>query len=402
MKFFTAKKYQLSDCLGSCHASLHPTAMGKSQQASQHTGSAGSQPTCQVCTEGIVSNQPNLRCVTCAKVCHLSCLVAAYKQKSGIPLKNGIEWLAEFVEQTHLHFTCESCANQTANNSVIGTGQDAALAARVDDLNNQVSHISNEIASMSKVLSSMAASTMPSSSASTGADLAKAVVASTSYASVLTKSIKTAIAEHKQADVDNCSIAVYGFPEGKSDYDELYDMFAFLGCRSEIVHYRRIGRPDNQRSKRQWRPIKVTLRTASDCQYILSHASHLRDDAYYVGVFIGRWMSQEEASKLRDLRKRCDELNKGGTIDCKGRKAYLVVSGKLMMRHPNGKLARVESGTAADHINGSAQQQQQQQQSKVSSSSVSSSSSLSAPPQSSANQPASQPKNAAAGSQVAP
>ena len=212
--------------------------------------------TCLTCTEEIITNQPTVRCVTtCFKDCHLTCLEASYKQKCGIPIKNGIERLAEFIEQTHFKFLSEICAMSTQLvKMAASTLTDNVLVTRVHDLNNQVFNVCKNVAKMNKMLSllvdasfflqssSISSHENNPASAATSATSVSALCASVLYKDVKA-TIKSVIAENIRADTDCCSIAVYRFPESEYDYDDLYDMHSFKGCtRIEIIRHMRIGR----------------------------------------------------------------------------------------------------------------------------------------------------------------
>ena len=111
-------------------------------------------------------------------------------------------------------------------------------------------------------------------------------------------------------------------------------MLDFLGCRCDFTRSSRIGRSSHQSDARA-RPLKLELRTASDASNILSRAKHLRHDTYYGGVYINKWLSNEEMKDIKSLHRQCDELNKNNMND---KRKFIVVSGRIMQRDTDGRL----------------------------------------------------------------
>jgi hypothetical protein len=82
---------------------------------------------------------------------------------------------------------------------------------------------------------------------------------------------------------------VYNFPEEGKDYDELLDMFTYLGCRCDIVKQERFGRTAHHDKVR---PLKVILRSLIDASMILSRTKLLNNDEYYASGFRQRnWVT---------------------------------------------------------------------------------------------------------------
>ena len=96
----------------------------------------------------------------------------------------------------------------------------------------------------------------------------------------------------------------------------------------------RIGRSSHQGGAKA-RPLKLELRTASNASNILSRAKHLRHDTYYGGVYINKWLSDEEMKDIKSLRRQCDELNKNNMND---NRKFIVVFGRIMQRDTDGRL----------------------------------------------------------------
>jgi hypothetical protein len=155
--------------------------------------------------------------------------------------------------------------------------------------------------------------------------------------------VSEAIKEQQKVISDRSSIVVYGFPEEGHDTAQLLDMFAFLDCRCDVIRQLRIGR--NLQSTA--RPIKVELRSASDASVILARAKSLRKDKYYAGIYISKWLSDEEMKSLKQLRLHCDVLNRDRPVGKDGRKQFIIISGRLMKRNASGRLEAYNDTTAS-------------------------------------------------------
>jgi len=188
-------------------------------------------------------------------------------------------------------------------------------------------------------------------------------------ADILKNAVSEALKEQHKLNADRSSVVVYGFPEEGNDIPQLRDMLDFLGCRIDIIRSSRVGRSHHQTGNSSARPIKVELRSVSDVSIILSRANCLRDEAYYAGVHINKWLSQEEMKGVKALRSQCDTLNRErcDTSDHHKRKCYVVISGKIMKRDSSGRLQAYEvrqdsksknSSSAKNNVATSGDQQQ--------------------------------------------
>jgi len=345
---------------------------GPCQSASQLSSTKQSpQKKCCLCKGQVKVAVQWLQCAHCNEGVHLPCLLKKFKDGGNdVPLKNKQEWLLEFIKSASLAYHCEACLNgpapevkdvssssismNTVSNSKPSSKElESEPAVVLNDLRCEITSVSRRVDEMQRSIHNQLQQLMDASTgllhASTDQTGNSHSVNSTTYASVLSKSvsetIKSAIVENieyqKKADIDKKSIAVYGFPEDGKDYDDLHDLLAYLHCHGDIVQHMRIGRAAGQGKTNTGRPLKVILRLASDCDYVLSRVNLLRKNSYYDGVYISRWLSQEEMCKLKLLRQRCFDMNKSSTVDSKGRKPYVIISGKLMRRDADGKLAKV-------------------------------------------------------------
>mgnify|MGYP000626795235 CR=1 FL=1 len=165
------------------------------------------------------------------------------------------------------------------------------------------------------------------------------VVASDIVKNVVSQTIK----EQQKVDSDICTIVVYGFPEDGNDYYDLLNMFDFLECNCKIVRYSRFVRVVKKDNTFSGRPIKVELRSSGDVNFVLSCAKQLSKDAYYSGVYVNKWLSEEEMKNVKYLCQLCFDLNKTLPTDKRGRKPFVLISGKIMKRNAQGKLQTYDS-----------------------------------------------------------
>ena len=351
-------------------------------------------------------NTTSIACSLCAKLTPLACLLHRYTGSSGAaPLRNSLEWLQAFLSCCDFKFVCFDCqqtsgvhgksAGSSVDNSkssleeLVVTLRNLLLNinVKIDKLQNDINNNKPLISNLMDCVEEISLSDDKSSS-NVIDHPACSTTGSTSYAHVLSKNIsdvvKNSVAEslkqQKMDDIENSSFVVFGFPEDRRDYFDLHELMEFLNCRGDIVSYSRIGRVAKLV---QGRPLKVVLRLATDCEYVLTHANLLRKNDYYSGVYLSRWLSKDEMNKLKVLRLHCEELNKTCASDVKGRKPYLIISGKLMKRESGGKLIKVNdcvSSAAQESVSQPYVRKKQQIKS----------------------QSATQPKNAPGGSHVAP
>jgi hypothetical protein len=129
---------------------------------------------------------------------------------------------------------------------------------------------------------------------------------------IVKNAVSVPIQEQQKADAGRCSIMVYNFPEEGKDYDELLNMFTYLGCRCDIVKQERFGRA--ARHDRVC-PLKIVLRTLTDASMIVSRAKILNNDEYYASVRISKWLSPKELGDLKRIRHQCEVLNQAHPVN---------------------------------------------------------------------------------------
>ena len=110
-------------------------------------------------------------------------------------------------------------------------------------------------------------------------------------------------------------------------------MLSFLICRCDIIRHARFGQVENIEKKLRVHPIKIELKSVGDVNLILFNAKYLRNNAYYHGVYINKWLSENEFENKKNLRK-CFELSSAHP----GKK-FVVKSGRLMTRNVDGRLS---------------------------------------------------------------
>lgn len=324
-----------------------PTSPANSSQANQaRRQSAG--VACSLCNAITKAGQHMLRCLHCSDSIHLTCQYKLFKEAGNEVLKNKLDWLAEYINFAALAYRCKACmkiknetctqvpmttsdANSEVSQEIVAVKQLIAnLDSKIQTLHNAVNQLG--LASHEAPISDgqPRQGHPPSYAAAVSADIVKSAVSE-------------AIREQQKASTDRSSIVVYGFPEEENDNAQLLEMFDFMGARCDVIRHSRIGRSPHQSNKSSTRPIRVELRSASNASIILSRAKHLRYDAYYGGVYINKWLSEDEMNCVKLLRRQCDALNRDLPIDNNGRKRFVVISGKIMQRNSNGRLETYSS-----------------------------------------------------------
>jgi hypothetical protein len=202
----------------------------------------------------------------------------------------------------------------------------SAMSSSIDQLTQQLSGIASRFPSSPPILDVSSSKSGPP----TYADVVSA--------SFVKAAVSEAIREHQQISANEVCIAVYGFPEEGHDKEQLQEMFDYLGCACCIVGQSRVGLSARSNLPR---PIKLELKSATDANLLLSKARFLRRDDYYTGVFINKWLTQDEAKRVKHLREWCNSLNKKHPGKS-GRKDFVVISGELKKRDSSGSLQPVD------------------------------------------------------------
>ena len=199
---------------------------GVASWSSQATGNNNCSSVCHVCTEGISPSATVVHCVQCVKPCHLSCLVTVHKQNTGTPLRNSIEWLAEFVEQFRFQYYCDTCESVSKQTYKSNKDDDDAIrelrssmadmTRRIDEIQSDLSHKLQQLIDASSSSKDLITSTI---------GIVATADKPASYAAVATKDISDAvksafteiIARQKSDDRDRSAIAMYGLLESNHD-----------------------------------------------------------------------------------------------------------------------------------------------------------------------------------------
>ena len=288
----------------------------------------------------------------------MTCVVSQYIHTGATQPEITYEWLSGLIQHAGLCHVCQHCRRigfphvfASAGNS---TGESTTQDARVGSVYHQ--NVSNDIVNikmsvldlasklnimatnidffrheLSKKLldssSNVAALSISTSTAATHhTSSLSEVPRPPAYADVVASGLlKTAeseaLKEDRKAISDGCTIVVYGFPEDGSDHNDLMDMFDFLCCRCVITRQARIGHAASHDANSKCHPTKVELISSGAVDFLLVNARHLREDNFYSGANICRWLSRDELNELRLVRQQCNDLNDITPVDRKGRKS---------------------------------------------------------------------------------
>ena len=327
---------------------------------------------CPVCLSAVGRNAYTVVCSSCTKAVHLNCIAQKYKEACGTPAKNNLEWLHGFIQHAGLRYTCQCCGMTNSGNplaaSNAGNSQDPAFAVcssynapLLRDMRNDISAIGKQVDDLQSLLLSQihrfageSAVLVSDSGKCDGvvtqdSNAASITKGQQTYVQALTKNITDAVKQlvsegilsQKKADTDSRSIIIYG--KSEKGYDDAFcnKLLEYFECEGGIDRIHRLGRKTYDSSGQpiqSKRPIKITLQLASDCKFILSNAWSLKRESQFAGISIAQFLTREQLDRIKVLRIRCDELNKNHPIDTKGRKVFVVISGKLMKRGADGKM----------------------------------------------------------------
>ena len=343
-------------------------AVANQQSAGSSDASAVSTD-CQICALAIQRKACTISCSTCAGTVHMACLLEQYKQ-SDVNLatyRNSLDWLKGLLLFSGLQYSCQACRNGNppkstcAGNSnlqqqqmhmaeeirVVSLSADEAstqgsvqLRKELASLHNSVSVVSGSIDQLTQQFKELKTAVQSASNVSTSLPNPCQPKLPTYAEALSANSMKAAVAqamkEQRQADCDEASVVVYGFPEEGCDEDQLQEMLHFLNCPRNIYRHYRIGRPVDRAASASIspRPIKLEFISNVDANLLLSNAKKLRREEYYSGVNISRWLTRDKMKEIKLLRQQCNALNKSQPEG----QQFVVVSGRIMRRNRSGRL----------------------------------------------------------------
>ena len=315
------------------------------------SGTTASEADC-ICTPAI--SHRSLSCITsavCSKPTLLACLQHQFKSAGGLAQKYSCssEWLLAFINQCDLRYVCQPCRTNTIKSSDLFTSTSSGNTrdkgeVQIVNINNDIkkmhTDLLNKLQSVQQDVSALLSNRATNESTFINSTLQppkQPTFADVVSTDVMKSVVSLTLKEQQKIMIDGSSIAVYGFPEEGDDYNELKKMFDYLGGNWDIVRHVRIGNPASDTKDRT---IKVQFRTPNIVSQILLNSKYLKDEAYYRGVGISKWLSQDEVKAIKALRQQCTQLNKlDKSSQTKGQKlSYVVINGKIMQRDPNGKL----------------------------------------------------------------
>ncbi len=336
-----------------------------SQSASQDLGPDSSQAkpgsaasTCHSCNKPITGRciATAVKCTTCGASSHMNCLINNFTSTYGGALKTSLQWLSEFLRFSNFRHVCCACVEAKKSGfsdrvfpvDALGSvdmpklhNDIASLQSSYLILSDSISHISSQLADLKNSLQPtiVGQPSMEKDSQPAAAGSATNRPKPPSYAAIVSNdvsmAVKQAVAEtfSKQRKVEriNATIAVHGLPENGKDYQDLLAVFANLGCKAKILSSARIGKTSGKP-----RLLKVELQSAAEREDLLSATKSVKLAA--PKIYITKWLPREEFVKLKQLWQKCDALNSKEADLPDGRKPFVVVSGRLMMRSADGKL----------------------------------------------------------------
>ena len=98
---------------------VSPTLTGTQRSASKANNTQSTQRSCSVnndmqspchqCADPPPINGSTRLCAVCSKPAHLACMLRRFKESGNDHLRNGVDWLLDFLEFSSLHYMCSLC-----------------------------------------------------------------------------------------------------------------------------------------------------------------------------------------------------------------------------------------------------------------------------------------------------
>ena len=106
----------------------------------------------------------------------------------------------------------------------------------------------------------------------------------------------------------------------------------------------RVSKLSNSKSfggKAFLRSLKVELQSKDGRDVVQAIARGLKDDTESQSIRIAHWLVCSELDKVKTLRQQCQKMKHQSTAIINGKKPYVVLNGRLMIRSTDGKLNKV-------------------------------------------------------------
>ena len=329
----------------------------QSECISDSTQPATDGHTCHFCQKHITYKglSATIQCASCKVYHHVACLVNAYVTTHGAEkLKNSAQWLSDFLNAGIFRYRCQACTDKHAGRGLpeqlLSPSEqqlDIQLRKDISAIQATVSVISDNIAQLTRQLTEEQNNGSASQASMQHNSTSYCEVAAKDLHKVVQTAVSASIKEQQIVDRAKSSIVVYGFLEDGDDNRELRRMIDYLQCNCSILSHARIGYVANRdtKSARRPRPIKLELKSPHEVSLILNNANYLKEDEYYAGVIVSKWMSREELNNVKILRQQCSDLNKTHSADGRDRKPFFVYSGKLFERLTDRRVRLVKDPT---------------------------------------------------------
>lgn len=345
------------------------------------------------CTAGSHRASCFVNCAACKKPTQVACLANEFKLSGELPLKNTYAWLEGFLTFHRMQFYCSACRSHNESVGISHNGnpgqsrndhidastrnmQDSSvvdssnqpsnilhsMSTQVSDLSAKMVVITQQISSLQSSMSTVFTSISASNTSNTNdTDTSSGVRNSSimSYSHAVTKDISdmvksavtTSLQEQKSAERkeerDKATVVLYNAKENGQDPADVRALLSKLQCDIGFSSCYRLGRSPPSGSPSS-RPLKVILSSASDRDYLLETCDYARNVLRSSGIRIMPWLQPSEMVRVKEMRQRCVELNDKLQCLANGKKPYVVISGRIMIRGSDGKLHVVKDSVSSD------------------------------------------------------
>ena len=160
-----------------------------------------------------------------------------------------------------------------------------------------------------------------------------AAVTTANIPEVVKSAVETTLKSQRINDQIECSLAFYNVPEGTNDNVEVSEIWKLMECAIKIVSIKRIGQ--KKKELKTLRPIKIILNSRYGRDFVLMQVKDLKNSSKSY-IRIGKWLSSDDQSKIKDMRRRCEELNNSAPKRPDNKHLFVLVSGKIMKSSVDG------------------------------------------------------------------
>ena len=99
------------------------------------------QSPCHLCAGSPPTNESTRLCAVCSRPALFICMLRRFKESDSDHLRNGVDWLLDFLEFSSLHYVCSLCSKINCGKGNASTQELSVMKQSIEDLGRKVANI---------------------------------------------------------------------------------------------------------------------------------------------------------------------------------------------------------------------------------------------------------------------